>query len=1202
MGLITAEGTAAAATFSLRGAWEALKMSIATNPIGLVITALTAGAAAISEYKQKQEDMAQSARESAEKTDEQVKSLEKLKNKYTEICDSSDSEISKVQQLIELKNKLTDTYGLTEDALHNLNLEREQGIELLEREIKLANTASRGEWLGNNASAIKTARNKIERNQNGLTGGQTDGIIRIEDVSVDGKIDLNNIDDKIINMFKSAEHKSDDGLLFQYTEFEVAGDDMIEKYENLQEIISALGNDTDRTDEEERLLELLNNEAAAMKKILDENRSIYETEKKMVAENLFDNYVNENSIKGLGKESYYVWRDGLLKSADGDKRMKKNLEMILAEQLPDLESYYNNLSTAKKMFAYIPKDSSASEAEYAKTTNEDRQHFLTKLDDNELEIATKIPDLFSEGLESASQKIAAWKSNPDNTIKAEVDEKSLEDIQKAYEALSKSADSFIKNQKSLKSALEEQEKHGQLSASTIRELSEAGYSEALVTDKVTGAVTLDMQAYEKLNAQKQEKIRLDLENEKNDLEEKLRDEQSAVSDLKQEYEALAKADMEANAGRLSEITLELAKRGANIEDIRGLISQINGDITSLTAPSFENDSTDKNKEAFDKLYSQWNHELEMNKVTQDEYINWLDGAYKQYFSDLTKYQDEYNKYEEEVYKYRTDREQKLFDKKIDNLEKLADKALDNYKDGDGNELTVTASFDYAREQINKAIAETQARIDGIRNGNISGDADDIEELTESLDQLNEKLTDIDKKEIDSEKSYIDALRDDYSDMMDERIKAVEKLSDAIEKTYDNEINAIDKKIKAIDKEREAEDRKRKILEAQKKVKEAEKELNKAGIKKYIVLTNNGWEAQADNTDIEEAQQNLDEAKQDLKDALKDEQKAILEDQKDILEEQRDDAKDYYSAQKEALETQKEYQEDVCETLSDILDKIGGDTDQTESNRALIDNLTKSGDVNAAVSRLSETEKQKALESGLITETDGGFELNYSALDKMTGSLNTAFADSTKAINDLAATVSESNDIHKTENNAEQPTDTVTAGGFNLVADPKTGKITKKPVTINGEPVEGLGHKVNATTKAEHDKHKSDYQKALESGTFTGSFADYMRQQRARKKGIVPITEATGGEAKIVAQAIQAFTGSANIPVNSNIKTNQLIEPADVVQINTQPAFNCTINIEGNADQKTISAIENKLDERFIEYTDALNNSITLAYNKQRGKR
>ena len=946
-----------AKTIGLRAVTMALNAALSFG----VLTVVSLFVSKLGEWIVTQKELTEQAKESAEKTDEQVKSLEKLKNKYTEICDSSDSEISKVQQLIELKNELTDTYGLTEDALHNLNLEREQGIELLEREIKLANIASRGEWLGNNASAIKTARNKIESNQNGLTGGQTDGIIRIEDVSVDGKIDLNNIDDKIINMFKSAEHKSDDGLLFQYTEFEVAGDDMIEKYENLQEIISALGNDTDRTDEEERLLELLNNEAAAMKKVLDENRSIYETEKKMVAENLFDNYVNENSIKGLGKESYYVWRDGLLKSADGDKRIKKNLEMILAEQLPDLESYYNNLSTAKKMFAYIPKDSSASEAEYAKTTNEDRQHFLTELDDNELEIATKIPDLFSEGLEGASQKIAAWKSNPDNTIKAEVDEKSLEDIQKAYEALSKSADSFIKNQKSLKSALEEQEKHGQLSASTIRELSEAGYSEALVTDKVTGAVTLDMQAYEKLNAQKQEKIRLDLENEKNDLEEKLRDEQSAVSDLRQEYEALAKADMEANAGRLSEITLELAKRGANIEDIRGLISQINGDITSLTAPSFENDNTDKNKEAFDKLYSQWNHDLEMNKVTQDEYINWLDGAYKHYFSDLTKYQDEYNKYEEEVYKYRTDREQELFDKKIDNLEKLADKALDSYKDGDGNELTVTASFDYARDQINKAITETQARIDGIRNGTISGDTDDIEALIDDLDSLYDKLIDINKKEIESEKDYISELKDDYSDMMDERIDKVDELSDKIEKSYDKQIDALEK-IK------DTEDRIKKIKDAQLEVKEKEKALDEAkredAKNSYVYFDGAGMSVQTSTENQQKAQQELEESRKDLEEAYREEEINVLKEQKEA-------ATTYYDNVKDNLEKQKTQGEKTYEAVEKIYEQLGGDKKQTSSNAELVKKLSKSGDISKAMSELSDAERQKVIDTGVVKVQPNG---------------------------------------------------------------------------------------------------------------------------------------------------------------------------------------------------------------------------------------
>ena len=210
---------------------------------------------------------------------------------------------------------------------------------------------------------------------------------------------------------------------------------------------------------------------------------------------------------------------------------------------------------------------------------------------------------------------------------------------------------------------------------------------------------------------------------------------------------------------------------------------------------------------------------------------------------------------------------------------------------------------------------------------------------------------------------------------------------------------------------------------------------------------------------------------------------------------------------------------------------------------------------------------------------------------------------TQATEALTEEMKKSNDNAEKQNADSKSDDNKakgnTVGGYNLVADPKTGKLTKKPVTINGEPVEGLGHKVNATTKAEHDKNKADYQKALESGTFTGSFADYMRQQRARKKGIVPIAEATGGEAKIVAQAIQAFTGSTNIPVNSNIKTNQLIEPADVVQVNTQPAFNCTINIEGSADEKTVEKFRSVCENEINGYFQYLNNTMNSAFVKSR---
>lgn len=53
MGLMTAQQGAARATFSLRGAWEALKLSIASNPLGLIIIALGKVAKSIDELSDK---------------------------------------------------------------------------------------------------------------------------------------------------------------------------------------------------------------------------------------------------------------------------------------------------------------------------------------------------------------------------------------------------------------------------------------------------------------------------------------------------------------------------------------------------------------------------------------------------------------------------------------------------------------------------------------------------------------------------------------------------------------------------------------------------------------------------------------------------------------------------------------------------------------------------------------------------------------------------------------------------------------------------------------------------------------------------------------------------------------------------------------------------------------------------------------------
>lgn len=1148
LGITQANTAATASTFSLSGAFKALWASIAANPIGALTIAFTGLVTIYQTVKRKQEEARQEIKETADKAKELTDNINELYNAYTNMKIGVENGTESKENLTTATNNLLEALGYEGTAVDELV----DKYGNLTDAINQTTADSIKNSLPDLAKAVDTEFSELTEKALSHDEGLHFGF----DITADDQESK-----ELLNFIKEYD-KENGGVEFQVvnsltTRIDFEGDrnsaeGIKKRLENMKALRQALFDKYGAESVQD--LDIYDNISSRIAK-LENAYSEYDT--------ALDEY-NDTAAKAqviqslIGKEipqtvdEYKQYRQELIKSAQvsdqyigSQEDITNAIDGTLAKmsEFEDIRKRADNIDTAYSLFGIDNNVNSASEGM--------KKAFVDALSDDELSVLVQLDKSeFDKGIDNVKQAIEDFNSKSDNTVKAETDTSSLDDLKKAYEDISKSADSFIKNQKSLKSALEEQKKHGQLSASTIRELSEAGYSEALVTDKVTGAVTLDVQAYEKLNAQKQEKIRLDLVNEKNSLEDKLKDEQSAVSDLRQEYEALAKADMEANAGRLSEITLELAKRGANIEDIRGLISQINGDITSLTAPSFENDNTDKNKEAFDKLYSQWNHDLEMNKVTQDEYINWLDGAYKQYFSDLTKYQDEYNKYEEEVDKYRTDREQNLFDKKISNLEKLADKALDSYKYGDGNELTVTASFDYARDQINKAITETQARINGIKNGTISGDNDDIEQLTDDLDSLYDKLTEINKKEIESEKDYISELKDDYSDMMDERIDKVDELSDKIEKSYDKQIDALEK-IK------DTEDRIKKIKDAQLEVKEKEKALDDAkredAKNNYVYFDGTGMSVQTSTENQQKAQQELEESRKDLEEAYREEEINVLKEQKEA-------ATTYYDNVKNNLEKQKEQGEKTYEAVEKIYEQLGGDKKQTSSNAELVKKLSKSGDISKAISELSDTERQKVIDTGVVkVQLNGDYTFDYSAFEKYSSTVD----DNTLATQDLTSilkdivTQADTNNKDKTDNS-------MVAGGFNLVADPKTGKLTKKQVMVNGEVVEGLGHKVYATSKEEWQEHNNS--EKASKGSFAGydTFIDFMRAVSAGKVDISPLTNAfNSGYNPFVDKMNKSVSDTINNVSNSNVNN-----------VNNKPIIQQTIHIDGSADKKTIAEFRN----------------------------
>ena len=464
--------------------------------VNLIITGIT-------KLVNKEKELCDAAKESADEIKSQADEMKKLVSEYETIIDSEKSEAEKTEELNKWKQTLAETYGFEKDKLAELNTEREKGIELLNAEIDAENSKKRGEWLAEYANQFEKAKSLIE---NPEWDGGTDGIVQ---TSFFKRIDSKNIRDSIAEQFTIDDVEGT---------FDFSGDNLIETYENLKNILSIMGNAKDLSYDEKNLLDKLNKEEESIKKVLDEYLSIYETGYDYKALNSFTDYKQNNPLADVGKESYISWRDGLLATAEGDKALEKELLALAEQQFPDYAKYFENLNKAEIQFG-VTKPNSGFDVL--------KKKFLESLSDEDLEVAIQIPDLFIDGIENATEKIENFKkvNNFDKSIK------SLEELKEAYDGISDSADKFISSQKTLNSAFEEQEKYGQLASSTVSNLIEAGYSRALSVDAETGAITLNKDAVEMLNNVKKQELKLSIMREKLSLQEKLRDESVEINSL-----------------------------------------------------------------------------------------------------------------------------------------------------------------------------------------------------------------------------------------------------------------------------------------------------------------------------------------------------------------------------------------------------------------------------------------------------------------------------------------------------------------------------------------------------------------------------------------------------------------------------------------------------------------------------------------------
>lgn len=122
LGFAEAENIATASTFSFKGALNVLKVAIASNPVGAIITGITTtvtvATMAFSHFKQAEEELIQSTQESANAYKESVSTIDDYVSRYQELhkalleAKGNEEETYNIKkQLLDLQTELNDKFG-----------------------------------------------------------------------------------------------------------------------------------------------------------------------------------------------------------------------------------------------------------------------------------------------------------------------------------------------------------------------------------------------------------------------------------------------------------------------------------------------------------------------------------------------------------------------------------------------------------------------------------------------------------------------------------------------------------------------------------------------------------------------------------------------------------------------------------------------------------------------------------------------------------------------------------------------------------------------------------------------------------------------------------------------------------------------------------------------------------------------------------
>ena len=631
MGITQAQNTATISTFSLSGAFKSLFNIIRLNPVMALTMAFTAVTSVASAYKQKQEELIQSAKQSAEETSEYIDSLEGLKDKYLEIVDSENSMSEKTQELNKFKQELVETYGFEKDIIDKLNLSREHGIELLDEEAQKQAKAKRNEFYAQNDKVIQKSINEFENTHTIVYNG-TEG-------------NFNSIPDDIKSMFTKP--KNVFSLLGSSHEltFKIDATDIYDEYEKINALIVDLQNKDKLNYGEKGLLSALETSSKNLKKKIDDYGNTYQTYYEYKSQDLLEDYVAQNGdAANLTGKELENWKNNLYATADGNK--------VLEKSLANLADEYIQLSNAKK-------EASADD------TSSDTEN-ISELDDNVSNLNDKLDEYKEKAKSFSSIQATIKKATEEQNTFGRI---SADTINALHEAGLDGAMTFnemtgetyflVDSVDELTRALidnqnVEIEKSITDTTTAIKRLKEEIKNLGVIdsADDATKASELYKQLAEKetdlsdLNLQKRINASYRFSFETTSTDNSVKD---AFNKEKSDLDYSFNMDMitqEEYYNQLRQLNEKYYKDKAEfLDEYRQYEVEVYKGLKQI-----QEEQINSVKEAFSNAKTELDHLKDMDAIPQEEYYNKLFELNEKYFKGKTELLDEYRQYEEEVYK------------------------------------------------------------------------------------------------------------------------------------------------------------------------------------------------------------------------------------------------------------------------------------------------------------------------------------------------------------------------------------------------------------------------------------------------------------------------------------------------------------------------------------------------------------------------